>query len=83
VPLGFATIGVGSGSLFEGSRGNEIANRDLQLLGSLYDFRRFVKGIIREQGFSNGGMQPSASNRRIFAHALNVTKNFAERIVFS
>jgi hypothetical protein len=79
----FTTFGVSNRSLFEGSRGNEIANRDSQLLGRFYNFCRFVHGIIREQGFSNGGMQPSASDRRIFAHAMNVTKNSAERIVFS
>ena len=67
-------LGIRDFGLFEGSRGNEIADRHPQLLGCLYNFCGFLFRVIGEQGFSDGRVQPSASDGRTFAHAMDVSK---------
>ena len=72
--VGFSMPGIGDVSLFEGSRGNEIADRHPHLLGSLYNFCGFLFRVIGEQGLSDGRMQSSASDGRTFAHTMDVSK---------
>ena len=67
-------LGIRDFSLFEGSRGNEIADRHPHLLGCLYNFCGFLFRVIGEQGFSDVRVQPSASDGRTFAHRKDVSK---------
>ena len=68
-------LGIYSFSLSEDSRSDEIADRHAYLLGCFHDLRRFVLGVVGEQGFPDGRVQSAAGGRNILAHEKMLAKD--------
>ena len=77
--LPFVGLGIYDFSLSESRGRNEIADRHSLLLSGLYDFRGFLLGVIREDGFPHRVMQSTTSEARAFTHAKDVSKNAADK----
>ena len=77
--MSFVGLGIYDFGLSKSRGRNEIADRHSLLLSGLYDFRGFLLGVIREDGFPHRVMQSTTREARAFTHAKDVSKNAADK----